>query len=253
MSIDLKKNNSLDEIKELIKCLFERFNLNYENLISMDRVNDALYNIVIVNDKMSNVPTMIKEYFNHGAQGLYFEDKIYVKRNVSIETLFHEILHFITRKNGGIKFLLVNTYSDEEFNIQLKKYGESKFARMIEQLDESLTRFITELAIPEIEISDSYRYGADILKNYYNSLTNKELDSRFVLNMYLNGSQEDLEKFKNSFGNKFEVILSSVEVLNNIRYYILKKPKDPVLKYEEIISEVNNAVDRIDSRKKEGN
>ena len=32
-----------------------------------------------------------------------------------------------------------------------------------------------------------------------------------------------------------------------------KKTKDSVLKYEEIISEVNNAVDRIESRKKEGN
>lgn len=243
--MDLLKENSLLEEIDLVRKLYERFNTTYGNIIDMNRVNAAISSIQIVNSDKSNLPSIIKERLTSGADGIYWDGKIYIQNNISADLLFHEILHYITYEHRGVQIPLVSSYSEQQLGEKIVKYGENRFMRQIEQLDESMTRFITELAIPEAEISDSYAYGASVIRKYYNAVLAKEMDPSFMINMYINGNQEDMDKFITSFGEDFDDLLNTIERANNIRLYILKKPNDSIKTSEQIENMVNNAVEKL--------
>ena len=237
----------IDTIKQ-VRNLYQRFNDNNGNIIDITKVDNALSNIIVVGDSMNNAPNIVREYFIHGSMAMDYEGKIYIKKDVSIDILFHEILHNISEEHIGISYPLLNVYDDKELDNQINKYGEDRTSRQIEQLNESLTRFITEQAIPEIEISDSYKYGAEAIRKYYDILINNGVDASFIYNMYINGNEEDVLKFKNSFGNKFIPFLEAIERINNVRFYILKKPIDPTLSSEELEQTIIDAANNIITR-----
>ena len=241
MSIQLQKQDEISEKLTIVRQLYERFNDDYGTFFDMNKVNDAIKNIVMINDDMSNIPSSVKTFFQKGAKGISGDNKIYIKSDVAIDVLFHEILHYITEDHRGVQIPLINTYSEEEIADEISKYGENRFIRQIEQLDESITRFITELAIPEAEIEDSYGYGANVIRDYYNSLADNGIKSDFIFDMYINGNQEDIEKFKGSFGEKFNIILDNIERANNFRLYIFKTPNNPIITEQELMEINDNA------------
>lgn len=243
MSINIEYN--LTELTDVIYSLYERFNNNYGNLIDLNKVKEAINQI---ETNPNNFPDEIKYAFNHGYKGLYFNDKIYVKENLEVDVLFHEILHYITKEHGGIKYPLLESYEDDKLLYNFNKYGDDKFASFIEQLDESMTRFITEVSIPEVTIHDAYEYGAKLIKRYYDELLSKGINPNFLFNMYLHGNMDDVIKFKDSFGDNFELVMESIERINNVRAYILNKPKTDVMKPEELDQAIINAVNKINTR-----
>lgn len=247
MSIDIQKQHNISEMSTLIRQLYERFNINYGNIISMDKVDEAINNIVLVNGDTSKLPQKVQESFRYGAKGTFGDKKIYIKSGVSIDTLFHEILHYITAEHMGLKHPILNNYSDQELAEQLNKYGENRFIRQIEQLDESMTRFITELAIPEITIKDAYKYGADVIRSYYDSVASKGGNPHFILSMYLNGSVEDARKFKESFNGEFSFVIDTIEQWHNIMFYV-SKPEEPKMTKEEVSLAIETATNKIKGR-----
>jgi len=244
MNIDMKGKNNMSDMLPLVRQLYERFNLNYGNYIDINKVDDAIKNIIIVSD--TNVQSReIKTRFSRGAKAFCENGKIYIKEDISIDVLFHEILHYITDDHKGIQIPFVTSYSDEEIDELIDKYGENRFIYIIEQFDESMTRFITELAIPEVEINDSYQYGANVIRKYYEGLINNGSSVDFIFNMYLNGNQNDFMKFKESFGNKFLDVLSAIEKANNVRYYLFKQSSDKTISNDEVDLIVNDAVNML--------
>ena len=235
MDIDFSKQNSLPEKIELVIKLYERFNRNYGDLVNMDLVRDAVKNIIVVNDNLSNVPEEIKDSFIHRALAIQNDGIIYVKKDVSLDLLFHEILHFISKENLGVKYLYGNFYSYDEQMKMIKEMGLDIVLRQIDQLNESITRFITELGIPEIEIVDSYKFGADTIRKYYDYLISKGIDPSFILDMYLNGNQEEFNRFITSFGDRANEFLKAIE----------SQPKDKELTKEEVEIVIDEATDRI--------
>lgn len=245
MNIDFNKEYTLKETQDIVYYLFERFNNNYGNIIDLNLVRNALNNI---ETNPNNYPEEVVSYFEHGAKGLYFEDKMYVKEGLKIDVLFHETLHFITKDHVGIKMPLLESYGDDKVDKLIDKYGMKKLLRIFDQLDESLTRFITELGIPEVKIEDAYEYGANYMRNYFNALNDNGVNPEFVLNMYLNGNIDDVTKFRESFGSNFEAVLEAIERINNVRFYILTKPTDDVLKPEEVNKIILDAARNVNSR-----
>lgn len=245
MSIDFNKKYSLQETIDIVHELYERFNENNNNMIDLNKVKEAINSIETNYD---NFPDTVKEKFEDGAMGQFFEDKIYIKDDFKIDVLFHEILHFITRDHGGLKLPLCDTYTDADLKVYFEKYGRDKFADFIEQLDESMTRFITELAIPEIKISDSYKYGAKLIRTYYNGLIAKGKNPEFLFNMYLNGDMDDILKFKNSYGRNFEDVMASIERINNVSHYVRKRPKTNVIEYDAALEATYEAIDKVNVR-----
>ena len=274
MNIDFSKRKTLEELKELVRLLYKRFNINYGNLIDMAKVEKALDSIILVEvdevtrkivavDRTKKVPSDAADRIRFGAKGLFENDlnnpannRIYIKSDVSVDVLFHKILHFITSEHLGIQDALSRAY-DEDIKLKVlsgkTKEEIKKYGRQVEQFDESMTRFITELAIPEANIKDAYRYGAKIIRNYYELVSNSGKDTDFIFNMYLNGEPdigdtESLEKFKQSFGNKFYDVLDSIEQVNNMKLYLPKliHPMSP----EAIAETIRNAAYNVRSKRR---
>lgn len=81
----------------LVKQLYERFNMNYGNLVDMTRIDNAINNMVVVKSDMSNVPYNIQRRIEHGARALNADGKIYVKSDV---------LNIIEKSNNMRLYLL---------------------------------------------------------------------------------------------------------------------------------------------------
>ena len=102
-----------------------------------------------------------------------------------------------------------------------------------------MTRFITELAIPEVEVSDAYAYGANFMNAYYEALLNNNIDPNFMFGMYFDGNIDDMNKFKNSLGENLESVLDTIEKVNNKEIYVKKivlaRKDNPNITPEEVI------------------
>ena len=231
----------MEETIHLVKEAYIKFNLSYGNIIDMEKVDNALMNIRIANEELTNVPEGVKNRFTHMAKAVTDDDIVYVKEDVSPDVLFHEVLHAITNEDRGLQIPIFLSYTDEEAAEAQKAYGTNRWLRQIEQLNESMTRFITELAFPDVEIRDSYKYGADIMRKYYETLINNNIDPSFMLNMYLHSNQDDAKRFKKSFGSNFKDFLNEIEKVNNIRFYVLKPLNENNLPYEKMERMVEEA------------
>ncbi len=252
MSIDFTKQNNLQEKLILVKVLYERFNLSSGNLIDMNLVDKVISKAIEVKrdtwNKYENLPKEIRSAFVHGAKGISLDDQIYLLNDVSVDTIFHEILHSVTFEHKGVSKPLIDSCTEEEIGKLIDKYGEGRALRQIEQLDESMTRFITELAVPEAEINDSYAYGAGIIKKYYEGLLSNNIDPSFILNMYINGDESDFMKFKNSFGDNFFKVLDMIERVNCVRFYVLKPPAEPEISKDEMDKIISDAIMQVEYR-----
>ncbi len=248
MEINFQKQDSLQDTITIVKQLFARFNMNYGNIIDMKLIDDAINNIVIVKDDLSNVPSKIKKRYIYGAMGIFFENKIYVKKDVSIYVLIHEIIHFITKNTRGLAIPLATSYSEEEIVNNTKKYGEDRFVEQIDQLNEAMTKFIVELIIPEIQQKDAYEFGANALRIYSDKLSELGLDKDFLFLMYFNGDMEAIKKFKDSFGDKFDELLDNLERWHNCQRYIMNPQMKPTIDYDNISAIIEEAVNSIGSR-----
>ena len=239
--------NPVDFLKNEVVKLFIQFNNNYGSFIDISLVNSALENIIVVDEHISNISDEVKTRMLVGAKALSGEGKIYINENVTIDVLFHEILHFITEKHMGLMVALDDSYTNEEKIKIIEKYGMNRACRQVEQLNESMTRFITELAIPDVEIKDSYKYGADALRRYFEGLLAANKDYSFMFNMYFKyENTDDIAEFKKSFGNDFEIFINNIEIANNFRFY-LKRNERPI-KVEELNSIIDNALNQSESR-----
>lgn len=220
MVIDFSKQNTIEEKIELVYKLFERFNENYGNMVDMSLVTEAL-NCVYVEHR-DVIPEEIKKEFKESYRGLESDGNIYLKENFTVDVLFHEVLHQITEIHHGLGFSLIKSYEDDEYTEMAKKYGTNTFYEQIVQLDESLTSFITVLAIPEIQIVDKYESGVIFFRDYWEKLTASNLNYTFLFRMYLQDSPSDGLKFKEAFGKDFEYVINTIEKANNKNRYIGK-------------------------------
>ena len=238
----------MEETIILVREAYIKFNLSYGNMIDMEKVDNALEKIKLVNEDLSNIPEGIRNRFTHMAKAVTDEDQVYVKKDVSPDILFHEVLHAVTAENCGLQIPIFQNYTDEEAEVAQKQYGTNRWLRQIEQLNESMTRFISELAFPDVEIHDSYAYGADIMRKYYGTLINNNIDPSFMLNMYLTGNLDDAKRFKESFGTNFQTLLNEIEKRNNVRLYVLKPLDESNMTYNDLVTMTEEAASNQKSR-----
>ncbi|MBO4245379.1 MAG: hypothetical protein J5892_01410 [Bacilli bacterium] len=242
MEIDFNNPNKLLVVRQL----FERFNYNYGNLFDMAQVDQALASIILVNEDYSNISEeRVINRFKCGAKAVQGEGRMYLTSKSTIDVIYHETLHQLTEATRGVSGLIAESYSEEEINEKITKIGENLLIRQIDQLNESFTRFMTELAIPEVTVHDAYQYGADVIRNYYNSLMAKEIDPFFVLEAYAKGNQDDFNRIKNSFGDHFDEVLRNIEMDNNKGYYIFKKMPNTMISNEAMLTIIDEATSSI--------
>lgn len=242
MEVNFKNPNRLEIVKEL----FIRFNENYGNLFDIEAVNKALAGVILVNDDYSNITD--KEVINElkrGAKAVQGEDRIYLTAKATIDTIYHEVLHQLTAEKCGVYYLLITSYIKEDLEKKAEAMGIRMFIRRDEQLNESFTRFMTELAIPEVTVNDAYQYGAFVIRKYYDSLIEKEIDPFFVLEAYAKGNQEAFNRFKDSFGNNFDEVLRNIEMANNKGYYIFKKIPNTIISNEAMLAIIDEATNNM--------
>lgn len=227
MQIDFSKQNTLDEKKFLVYALYQRFNETYGNYVDLEKVKDALNSI---EKKTIDIGLGVSAYQE--------DDKIYANDDVNINTLFHEVLHHITREHNGMAYSLIKAYSDEEFDECCNEFGEDRFISQIAMLNESFTTFITELAIPEIDYTNLYEFGTNFLRKYYSNLNNNGIDPSLLFVMYFSDNPEIGLKFKQSFGSNFKALIDTIEKSNNSKYIgkiIMAQRKNPSLTVDDII------------------
>ena len=245
MSIDFSKQNNLQEKLELVRTLYKRFNDNYGNLIDMNIVEEAISNIVVANEDMSNIPADDKKLLENGmaAELSLVDNKIYIKNNTILLDLVHEILHYISKDHNGMIGPVVELYPDEVFAKNMKKFGEKRTVEQIAQLDESFTCFMAELIYPEFENKNRYRFGQKCIKKYYDGLTDNTVDGKFLFNAYINGDIKATKKFMDSFGDDFYDLIDVIEQNYNALYYIIvKKQKNPSMSEEQVDLMIKKAV-----------
>ena len=63
--------------------------------------------------------------------------------------------------------------------------------------------------------------------------------------MYINGNKEDLEKFKNSFGDEFYDVLGVIEQVNNMRLYLLYGKRKEILSEGEMKNAIILATQKV--------
>ena len=245
MTIDFSKQNSYEEKIELLRNLFRRFNENYGNLIDMNKVEEAINNIIIASGDMKNIPGDIRELLQNGKTGIFSDDdqKIYIKENMLVADLVHEVLHYLSKDSGGIINAIIELYDNNIFDENIKKFGEYRTVQQVMQLNESFTCFLTELIIPEFENKNNYQYGQKCIRDYYNGLIENNTDPRFLFDAYLNGNVKATERFKNSFGDNFFSFIDAIEQHYNILYYIVTmKQKEPTVSEEQVSLMIKKAV-----------
>ena len=65
-----------DFMKAQVRSYYERFNKDYGNLVDLNKVDEALNNIVVAKDDYSNISTNAKRYLASGSKGLFDGGKI---------------------------------------------------------------------------------------------------------------------------------------------------------------------------------
>lgn len=245
MDIDFIKQTNITDKIIILRQLFERFNENHGNVIDMNLVEDAINNIVVIKEDLSNASSEAYRLLRYGAKGLCGDNKIYVKESVPLDTLFHETLHFISRESRGLVMPLYEAIGEEKIMALCEKYGENRVIEMLDQLNEAMTRYITELGIPEITPIDAYEFGALFFKAYNDKLVGKGLDNTFLLNMYIYGDQEAMNRFKDSFGDDLIDVLNNIEMWQNAFRYLTKPNMRPTLSGKDLDGICEKAVNNI--------
>lgn len=164
--------------------------------------------------------------------------------NVEIETIVHEAVHHMSKKNGENGIIeIAKQLAKDDSNWEGMKENH------IELLNEAITQYITKIILEgKMDKKTTYDYGLDVLESYEKATNGYEKENNNILTAYFNKDKESLAYIAKDFNRggilKWNKMLESFFMyhvgVNEANLSLLKK----CIKRKDIDAHLENVSER---------